>query len=205
MARTLVADQAGRATRERILRAALEAFAERGYAGTSLTAVAKRAGLSGPGLLHHFPDKCALLAAVLETHGQKDLETGERAVEFADLDLDAALELLIRITERNLAHRDVIRLAHLCALAADDGTEVAVDWARARLERLRADILAFVAQARARGEIPDGAETDAAASLITATFLGLEHQWLVDESFDMVGGMRAFTRLLAAQLRPVAS
>ncbi|WP_198347281.1 TetR family transcriptional regulator [Nocardia terrae] len=200
MARTLVADKAGRAARERILRAALETFAERGYAASSLTAVAKRAGLSAPGVLHHFSDKRSLLAAVLEEHGQKDRETGDRTVEFADLDLPAALDLIVDQVEANLAHRDVIRLAHLCALAPGEDAQVAADWSKARLQRLRADIVAFADRARARGEISADTDLDATAAVIVAAFLGLEHQWLVDESFDMVAGMRAFTRLLATRI-----
>ncbi|POD73464.1 TetR family transcriptional regulator [Pseudomonas syringae group genomosp. 3] len=49
-----------------IIQAAMVIFARDGYAGASLTNIAKVAGISQVGLLHHFPNKLALLQAVLE-------------------------------------------------------------------------------------------------------------------------------------------
>jgi AcrR family transcriptional regulator len=48
-------------TRERLLRAALELIAERGYDGASTAAIAARAGLSEMTLFRHFGTKAALL------------------------------------------------------------------------------------------------------------------------------------------------
>jgi len=56
----------GELTAERILDVAEELFAERGYAGTTLRAVATRVGLRIPSLYNHFPGKEALYVAVLE-------------------------------------------------------------------------------------------------------------------------------------------
>ena len=53
----------------RILAEAEARFAAGGYAGTSLSSVARAAGLGNPGLLHHFPSKAALYRAVLEAVG----------------------------------------------------------------------------------------------------------------------------------------
>ena len=55
----------GEITAERILNAAEELFAERGYAGTSLRDVADRVGLRVPSLYNHFESKDSLYAAVL--------------------------------------------------------------------------------------------------------------------------------------------
>ncbi|MBM4538977.1 TetR family transcriptional regulator, partial [Rhodococcus hoagii] len=48
------------------LAAALDLFAERGYEGTSIREIASRAGLSVPGLYHHYPSKHALLVALTQ-------------------------------------------------------------------------------------------------------------------------------------------
>ncbi|PYE18067.1 TetR family transcriptional regulator [Williamsia limnetica] len=48
------------------LAAALAAFAEHGYHGTSVRDIAARAGLSVPGLYHHYPSKQSLLQGLLE-------------------------------------------------------------------------------------------------------------------------------------------
>jgi len=56
----------GERTAERILDAAEELFAERGYTGTTLRDVATRVGVRPPSLYNHFASKDALYAAVLE-------------------------------------------------------------------------------------------------------------------------------------------
>ncbi len=49
------------------LAAALAAFVEQGYHGTSVRDIARRAGLSVPGLYHHYPSKQALLVGLMTT------------------------------------------------------------------------------------------------------------------------------------------
>ena len=61
--------------RERILQAATRLFAERGYAGTSVQAVAREVGIRAPSLHYHFASKEELRDAVLEQllSGWKDI------------------------------------------------------------------------------------------------------------------------------------
>lgn len=56
----------GRATRERILDAAEQLFAEHGFEGTSIRAVTKEAGANLAAVGYHFGSKAALLEAVAE-------------------------------------------------------------------------------------------------------------------------------------------
>ena len=53
-------------TAERILDAAEDLFAEKGYSATSLGDVADRVGIRSPSLYNHFKNKEALYEAVLE-------------------------------------------------------------------------------------------------------------------------------------------
>lgn len=68
------------ASRARLIEAALELFAQRGYASTPVDAVAREAGVS-PGLLYrHFRSKTDLLRAIFE-ESMRDVEA-----TFADAD-----------------------------------------------------------------------------------------------------------------------
>ncbi|MER6508881.1 MULTISPECIES: helix-turn-helix domain-containing protein [unclassified Nonomuraea] len=60
-------------TRERLLRAAAEAFAERGYDGTRVADIAAAAGVSNGALYAHFGSKAELLVAALRAHGRRGL------------------------------------------------------------------------------------------------------------------------------------
>lgn len=55
-----------RATRQRLLEAALESLAELGYAGSTVAVVAARAGVSRGAAQHHFPTRADLFAAAVE-------------------------------------------------------------------------------------------------------------------------------------------
>ena len=56
----------GEDTRQRVLAAATELFAEGGFAGTSLGAISKSCGISDGLILHHFQTKQGLYRQVLE-------------------------------------------------------------------------------------------------------------------------------------------
>ena len=56
----------GELSRERILDAATEIAAERGYEGTSIALVSAKCGLPASSIYWHFKDKDDLMAAVIE-------------------------------------------------------------------------------------------------------------------------------------------
>lgn len=58
-------------TRERLLAAAADVFAERGYDGTRVADIARAAGVSNGALYAHFDSKAELLVAALRAHGQR--------------------------------------------------------------------------------------------------------------------------------------
>jgi AcrR family transcriptional regulator len=57
-------------TRQRLLRAAADVFAERGYDGTRVADIAAAAGVSNGALYAHFGSKAGLLVAALREHGR---------------------------------------------------------------------------------------------------------------------------------------
>lgn len=86
-------ERTGTTRREQLLKGALELFAERGYAGTSVNAIAQQAGVSQGLLYVHFDNKEALLLALFErelrdVQGTLDAGTAGTGLE--------ALETLLR-------------------------------------------------------------------------------------------------------------
>ncbi len=61
-------------TRDKVLRATADCLAELGFAATTVAAVAERAGVTWGAIQHQFPDKDAILDAVLEA-SLHDFET----------------------------------------------------------------------------------------------------------------------------------
>lgn len=66
------------------LRAALEVFARHGYHGATIRTIAEAAGLSVPGLYHHYPSKQAILQAVAEATMAEMLEHSRAAEADSD-------------------------------------------------------------------------------------------------------------------------
>ena len=61
------------ARRAEIVATARDLIARDGYRSLSLREVARRCGMSAPGLMHHFPDMPSLLSAVLESRDVADM------------------------------------------------------------------------------------------------------------------------------------
>lgn len=105
--------------REAITRAAREILADRGYHGTSIRDIAKRAGLSLSALYYWYPSKQELLKSLIEDSDRDYHARCERALRGADEDPAAQLRSLVRVTveyrierriESNITVREVRNL-----------------------------------------------------------------------------------------------
>ena len=88
-------------TRERLLRAAADMFAERGYDGTRVADIAAAAGLSNGAMYAHFGSKAELLVGALHAHGRRllaDLLAADPSRSITDLLLVAGRGLPRRVT-----------------------------------------------------------------------------------------------------------
>jgi AcrR family transcriptional regulator len=83
-------------TRSRLLQAAADVFAERGYEGTRVADIAAAAGVSNGALYAHFASKAELLVAALRTHGRRvlaDMFAADPGRPVTDLLLDIGRQL----------------------------------------------------------------------------------------------------------------
>jgi AcrR family transcriptional regulator len=90
----------GKRTQEAIYQAAIKAFAERGYLGTSLRSLAAEVGLEVGSLYRHFPSKEDLLYNIIRTASDDFYARLTEAVARADADPVSRLRALIEETAR---------------------------------------------------------------------------------------------------------
>lgn len=86
-------------TRERLLRAAADVFAERGYDGTRVADIAAAAGVSNGAMYAHFASKADLLTGALRAHGRRLL------ADLLAADPDRSITELLLVIGRSLPRR----------------------------------------------------------------------------------------------------
>jgi AcrR family transcriptional regulator len=104
----------GELSRERILAAATEISAERGYEGTSIALVSDKCGLPASSIYWHFKNKDDLIAAVIE----RSFSAWVKAWQVPDdgAPLDRLVGLVMQIAKALLDSPDFIRLGLMLAL-----------------------------------------------------------------------------------------
>lgn len=187
----------GDESRAAIINAAKSLFASQGFRGTSVASVAEQAGLSQPGLLHHFPSKVALLLAVLENRDAEDGKVSSAQLPRRGIGILPALENLV---EYNQSSPEIVRLFSVLLGEGLADTHPAHDYMVKRYQRIRARILRNLRQAEELGEIQAGYDLEAVAAVIVAVMDGLQFQWLLDPDIDMVRAFATFRDLIASQL-----
>src|SRR5215207_9695694 len=124
------------AARDRILQSALRAIAANGFHGSSLAQIAAAAGLTTPGLLHHFASKEQLLVAVLAERDRLD-EARFHLAGFRGL---AVLDRLIELVQHNtMVPRFMQAYTVLMGESVSD-EHPAREWFRDRYPRRRANL-----------------------------------------------------------------
>jgi AcrR family transcriptional regulator len=163
----------GTETRRRILEVAAQAFADRGYAGTSLNDVLKASGVTKGGFYFHFPSKEALALATLR-HKQEQW-TGAvmaavmrrpRAVD----QLDAMVEALCDLHEQDRACRAINRL---CTELGDAHPELRPQLGT-QLTTWMDMVAAVIRRGQDEGDIRPDVEPTIAAEIAVESFIGLE-------------------------------
>jgi AcrR family transcriptional regulator len=178
----------GQARRQAIVDEALAVFSRTGFHSGSLREIAKRVGLTPAGLMHHFADKEELFAEVLR---QRDAKVRAAAG-------DPAEHTLIQQAERVVAYNQTTRgLTSLYAIVSAEATdsehpshEQFADRYRSTAQRA-GDLLRAGQEA---GEVRPDVDPELAARLISAVMDGIQLQWLLDESVDMVPLFEEFVR-----------
>jgi TetR/AcrR family acrAB operon transcriptional repressor len=178
-------DEIGDESRRRILDAAEELFAERGYERTSFVDVAERSGISRGSIPWHFANKEGLVLAVVEralarrTMESHSVENGDVAAVLEDVKQwmhQPTASMLYTLLTQALSTEGEIRSRF-------------VEFHR----RGRANLAALLKKASTDRR---GATPEVFAAVINGALLGLHLQWTVDPSIDLDAALDTLARLI---------
>ena len=177
-----------------ILAAALEEFAERGYAGASMAAVAARAGVTKGLIYHYFPGKADLFKAVVRSCVQPVFSEAERFIAAFEGPKAELLRGLIEFAyARVAAERRERVLFKLIIAEADRFPELAAFYNAEVLSRalplVRGVLRAGVESGEFRPEVGDGAGL-APVLMAPATMASIWQMMLGEERAPDLAAMR---------------
>lgn len=180
----------GERTRRHVIVTAAELFSRSGYRAVSLRDIAAHSGLSHAGVLHHFPNKEALLVHVLSRRDEIDAPL----VLDADLSHRELIDNLVKLVERNTASPGPVSLFVNLSAEATDPAHPAHDYFFGRYRLLREHLAsAFATLLHGRPE----PTPEVAATQFIALQDGLQVQWLLDPgAVDMRAAVVSFLHTL---------
>jgi AcrR family transcriptional regulator len=184
-------------TRERLLRAAADAFAAQGYDGTRVADIAASAGVSNGALYAHFGSKAELLVGALRAHGRRHL------ADMFDADPDRPVtEMLLAIGRRLGRQPDAGGYLLVEALVAARRDE---DVARPMRDDMgeRAEwLVQLIRGAQTSGELDPGVSAEALAHFCLMLTMGSALVTPDSHAVDEDEWARLLTRLIAALAPP---
>jgi len=180
----------GVARRQEILDRAIEVFAERGADGTSLRRIAEAIGVSHATLLHYFDSREQLLVAVYE-HAER------RRGDPEDRDLPA-VEIMATAATANVGVPGLVQLySTLVATAIEEPAGESKEYFTRRFEVVRAGMARRLREEQAAGTVRDDIDAETLSTMLIAISDGVQTQWLLDPSIDLLRTLTLATELLA--------
>lgn len=186
----------------RLLEAAGELIAERGYAGMTLAEVGHRAGYSRGLATMRFGSKANLLAAVVEriTKGWSHRNLLPRTEGKRGLDGFLALIAAIKVQFERDPHN--IRLLYALMFEALGSNEDLRQQFVGFHRNQRADMAVLIRRGIQDGSIRPGTVVDDEASAIVTGLRGIAYLWLLDPAgFDPVPALQHLYEATEARLR----
>lgn len=179
MARTMkIPQQRAIETRQRIVDAAYQVFARRGYGQATVDEIGDEAGVSMGALYHHFSSKQDLFKAILDEHMQAE------EIELSSLaDASSFREMIERFVRFWLDHlkesheHDPLFMEIFAHATREGWAQQAVQSFIERGERLLRETLHI---AQTTGLVRPELDVDAAATLVYASMEGLAVLWAIN-------------------------
>ncbi len=207
-ARTKRAPRAPRMTsdarRQEILRCALRAFSRANYMRVTIADLAREAGISEPALYKHFASKKELFLTLVDSIGDRMIETWREIAAGAPTPVDALQRIGTRHFEKALRNKDysVVMFQAISEVADED--------VRRTLGRVYGRYVAFIedllADAKRRGLAGPHVDARVIAWNLVALGFSLNLVALIDLDADLIGkNLATWGRPIFDHIRPPAA
>jgi AcrR family transcriptional regulator len=177
-----------------ILDVAQRLLARHGWRNTTLSQIAKEAGVSSAGLLHHFESKAQLLHAVLE---MRDADDESHSTRTGDL-----LDDIIRVAERFERSPELIGTFAVLQIENLEPDAPLHDRLVARHRAAIKTVAAGIRRGQRDGRYRTDLDPDLRAVEIVAFLNGMETSWLLDRTIPLTSVFREYTNSLARDFAP---
>jgi AcrR family transcriptional regulator len=184
----------GTLRRQQILDAAVDLFAEKGYRGSGLAALADRVGMTATGLLYYFGTKRRLLQEVVAERDRADaIDTSE----------GLTLKSLRDLGRHNVETATLVRLYVVLTAESFDPGDPLHDFFVDRYETARNLVRSILAAERDARRVRRDVDIDQIAHEVIGVLMGLEIQWLTDpERVDLAHRVESYIDRLTKELAP---
>jgi Transcriptional regulator len=184
----------GEDRRQRILGVAERLLVRNGWRNTSLAQIAREAGLTPAGLLHHFESKEALLNAVLDARDADDNA-------HADLSGDLIAEI-VRVAERFDRAPELVG-TFTVLLAENILPDAPLHDRMLARQRAATEIVAdIIRRGQESGRYRRDIDPAVKAVEILAFINGMETSWLLDPSIPLAEVFKGYAEMLAREFAP---
>jgi len=167
-----------------IIAAALEVFAEKGFAGARMDEIARRAGISKGTLYLYFETMEAMFRAVVREVVVPNVEAVRNAFVAADLPFDATVRAFLPRFVEVVTNLPIGAVAKMVIGESRNFPELAKVWHDDVILKAIGLVAGMVERAQARGEIRPGDPRTHAFSIMGPMLMGV----LWRETFTPVGG-----------------
>ncbi len=183
-----------RKRKKQLIHEAMRCFAQYGYRGAKLSDIAVAAGISEPGLLHHFPSKAHLLMEVL---AERDRIDRERFGDSFQGEAGKSLPSLQELVKYNESVPGLVQLFTVLVAESIAEEHPGHGFFLQRYQSLRAQSVEALREGQARGEIRADIAAEDLVVMLFAMMDGLQIQWLFEpQAVDMARIFEQFLKLL---------
>lgn len=180
---------------QEICAAALEVFAEKGFAAARLDEIARLAGVSKGTLYLYFKSKEELFRAVVRSTVTPNVEAVRSRIEAAEVPFPDIVRMLLPMVAATATKGRIGSVAKMVIGESRNFPELAKVWHDEVVSKALATLAAAVAKAQERGVVRPGDPRLHAVSIMGAMLMGL----IWRETLEPVGGAPIDLNALAIQ------